>query len=141
LNEFITKNFRIFQVVGKESRGEVRFAGYGTPLSDASVTEKWTYAISNGSLGVHLSAMRSIATGRGLFPPGGLAFAVLEKGGTGGANQKGQVEKSFFVLDQDTKSTINTADRADIFFGVGKDAIEKAGSLNAKGKLYYLLKR
>ena len=50
LNEFITKNFRIFQVAGEESNGEVHFTGYGTPLGDASVTEKWTYAVSHGSL-------------------------------------------------------------------------------------------
>ncbi|MDR4505669.1 MAG: 3D domain-containing protein [Candidatus Scalindua sp.] len=141
LNEFITRNFRIFQAVGKDSRGEVHFSGYGTHLNDASVTEKWTYAISNGSLGVPLSSMRSIATGKGIFPPGGLAFAVIENGSAGGGNQKGQVGKSFFVLDQDTRSSINTADRADIFFGVGNDAIKKAGGLNANGKLYYLLKR
>lgn len=141
LTEFITKNFRIFQALGKESRGEVRFSGYGTLLNDASVTEKWTYAISNGSLGVPLSSMRSMATGRGIFPPGGLAFVVIENGSTRGSSQTEQGGKSFFVLDQDTRSSINTADRADIFFGVGNDAVQKAGGLNAKGKLYYLLKR
>ncbi len=141
LSEFITKNFRVFQVVGKDARGEVHFAGYGTSLDDASVTEKWTYAISNGSLGVPLSSMRSIATGEGLFPPGGLAFAVLEKEGVGGTNPEGTVGKSFFVLNQDTRSSINTADRADIFFGVGDDAIQKAQGLSANGKLYFLLMR
>ncbi|KAA3601011.1 MAG: hypothetical protein D8M57_14425 [Candidatus Scalindua sp. AMX11] len=134
LNEFITKNFRIFQAVSKGSSGDVHFGGYGTPMNDARVTETWTYVLSNGSFGVPLSKMRSIATGSGLFPPGGLAFAVLEKG-------SGQGRKSFFVLNQDTRGTINSADRADIFFGVGDDAIEKAGSINTKGKLYYLLKR
>ncbi|MCP5006807.1 MAG: hypothetical protein GY941_23110 [Planctomycetes bacterium] len=141
LNEFITGNFRIFQVVGNESQGDVHFAGYGTPTNDASVTEKWTYAISNGSLGVRLSSMRSIATGKGLFPSGGLAFAVIENGGTGGTGQKALSGKSFFVLNQDIGSSINTPDRADIFFGVGDDAVLNAASLSADGKLYYLLKR
>ncbi|MDR4497985.1 MAG: 3D domain-containing protein [Candidatus Scalindua sp.] len=144
LNEFITRNFRIFQVVGKESDGEVHFTGYGTPLDDASVTEKWTYAVSHGSLGATLASIRSIATKKGLFPPGGLAFAVIETGKQNGDNQaqgKGVVGKSFFVLDQDPRSDINIANRADLFFGVGENAINEAESLNASGKLYYLLKK
>jgi membrane-bound lytic murein transglycosylase A len=77
--------------------------------------------------------MRSIATGEGLFPPGGLGFVVLETGEKAG--------KAFFVLGHDTKSDIKTAARADIFFGIGKEALLKAEKFNSSGKLYYLLKR
>jgi membrane-bound lytic murein transglycosylase A len=77
--------------------------------------------------------MRSIATGEGIFPLGGLAFAVMETGR--------DVEQSFFVLGHDIGSAIKTAARADVFFGIGKDALQKAENFNTPGKLYYLLKR
>ena len=54
---------------------------------------------------------------------------------------KGKQEKRFFVLTHDSRSTTKTDDRADIFFGIGKDAIQKAENFNTPGKLYYLLKR
>ena len=132
LSNFIIKNFRIFQAVGKESGGNVRFTGYGIPIFDESVTHDWKYSAHYGSIGVPVTPMRSIATEEGAFPPGGLAFAVIEKGQEG---------KSFFVLNHDARSTINTPTQADVFFGIGEDAINKAESLNNHGKLYYLLIR
>ena len=85
------------------------------------------------SIGLPVTPMRSIATGEGFFPPGGLAFAVMET--------EGQVGKSFFVLGHDIRSAINTAARIDVYCGIGKDALQKAENLNTNGKLYYLLKR
>jgi membrane-bound lytic murein transglycosylase A len=43
------------------------------------------------------------------------------------------------VLDQDTGSAIVGPGRVDIFMGTGDKAGEKAGLVNATGKLYYLL--
>lgn len=104
------------------------------------------YATPHGSIGVPVTSMRSIATDKKVFPAGGLAFAVIEpkkakktwkfweqgKVGTG---------KSFFVLDQDTGSAIQTPARADVYFGIGDQAMYEAGNLNTYGRLYYFLKR
>jgi membrane-bound lytic murein transglycosylase len=133
LSEFIAKNFRIFQANGKENGGVVQFAGYGFAVFGDDVKRKWDHTVYQGSIGFPVTQMRGIATGEGFSPPGGLAFAVIETGG--------QVEKSFFVLCHDIRSTIKTAARADVFFGIGKDALQKAENLNTNGKLYYLLKR
>ncbi len=269
LNEFISRNFRIFQVVGKKHEGEVHFTGYGTPIYDGSLTQTETFryplykkpgdfkkpyftrreieernllkdneiaylkskleaylihvqgsgqlnlpsgeklnigyaadsgheytsigrllvmdgkipeeeltlstllsyfeqhpdeldyylrendryiffkrvkhAVPHGSIGVPVTPMRSIATDKKVLPPGGLAFAVIETKRSRNKiwfQKKGQeVEKSFFVLDQDTGSAIKTPARADVYFGIGNEAMHKAGSLNTYGKLYYLLKR
>jgi membrane-bound lytic murein transglycosylase A len=105
---------------------------------------KVNHAIPHGSIGVPVTAMRSIATDKNVLPPGGLTFAVIETKRSRFASwfrKKGKVEKSFLALDQDTGSAINTPARADIYFGIGDDAMYKAGSLNTYGRLYYLLKR
>ncbi|MCF6157994.1 MAG: murein transglycosylase [wastewater metagenome] len=101
------------------------------------------YAVPHGSIGVPVTPMRSIATDKSVFPAGGIAFAVIEtrkpkpwqfwkRRGTG---------KSFFVLDQDTGSAIQTPARGDVYFGIGDQAMFDAGNLNCYGRLYYLLKR
>ncbi|MGR3302864.1 MAG: 3D domain-containing protein, partial [Candidatus Scalindua sp.] len=133
LSEFIAKNFRIFKANGEENGGAVQFVGYGFAVFGDDVERKWKHTVHYGSTGYPVTPMRSIATGEGFFPPGGLAFAVMETGG--------QVEKSFFVLGHDIRSAINTAARVDVFCGIGKDALQKAENLNTNGKLYYLLKR
>ena len=38
INEFIVKNFRVFQAIGKAYEGQVHFTGYGTPIYDGSLT-------------------------------------------------------------------------------------------------------
>jgi membrane-bound lytic murein transglycosylase A len=102
-------------------------------------------AMPHGSIGVPVTSMRSIATDKKVLPPGGLAFAVIEtkrtKERTWFKKKGPEVETSFFVLDQDTGSAIKTPARADVYFGIGDNAMYKAGNLNTYGKLYYLLKR
>ena len=133
LSEFIVKNFRVFQANGKENGGAFQFVGYGFAVFGDDVKRKWDHTVYNSSIGLPATPMRSIATGEGIFPPGGLAFAVMETGG--------EVEQSFFVLGHDTRSAIKTAARADVFFGIGKDALQEAENFNTPGKLYYLLRR
>ena len=103
------------------------------------------HAIPHGSIGVPVTSMRSIATDKGVLPPGGLVFAVIEakrtKEKTWFRKKGPEVERSFFALDQDTGSAIKTPARADVYFGIGDDAMLKAGSLNTYGRLYYLLRR
>ena len=106
--------------------------------------KKVNYAVPHGSIGVPVTPMRSIATDKNVFPAGGLAFAVIESKRSkklGLFKKKGTVEKSCFVLDQDTGSAIQTPARADVYFGIGEKAMYDAGNLNTYGRLYYLLKR
>ncbi len=106
--------------------------------------KKVPHAVPHGSIGVPVTSMRSIATDKKVFPPGGLAFAAIgtqRPGGISRSEEKWHVEKSFFALDQDTGSAIKTPARADVFFGIGDRAMYKAGNMNTYGKLYYLLKK
>ena len=145
LTDFIAKNFRVFQVTGKENGGEVNFTGYGFPVFDKNVTHSsslaydWKTSVYFGSIDLPVTPMRGIAADDRAFPPGGLAFVVIEEATN--LNEKGQAGKSFFTLTHDSRSTTKTTDRAEIFFGIGKDAIHKAENFNTSGKLYYLLKR
>ncbi|MHC4268788.1 MAG: murein transglycosylase A [Planctomycetota bacterium] len=100
---------------------------------------KVPHAVPHGSIGVPVTSMRSVATDKKVFPPGGLVFAIIEAKIAG--DNKWSQERAFFALDQDTGSAIKTPARADVFFGIGDNAMEKAGNLNTYGKLYYLLKR
>ena len=91
-----------------------------------------------GSLGVPVTAERSIATDKSIMPPGALALISAP------IPEKGSLERNMvsrFVLDQDTGSAIKGAGRVDIFMGTGKSAGDRAGLINHDGKLYYLLLR
>ncbi len=102
------------------------------------------YSVTKGSIGVPVTPLRSIATDKKSFPPGGLAFAVIgtkRSRDSNRINKKAQDEKSFFALDQDTGSAFVTPSRADVFFGIGDEAMYKAENLNAYGSFYYLLKK
>jgi membrane-bound lytic murein transglycosylase A len=93
-----------------------------------------------GSEGVDLTAGRSIATDKTLFPGGGLAFIQSRKPVL---NPQGEVMKwepmIRFVVDQDAGAAIKGPGRVDIFWGTGKEAGDIAGSIKEKGKLFYLL--
>ncbi|MGQ3686395.1 MAG: murein transglycosylase A [Candidatus Loosdrechtia sp.] len=102
------------------------------------------YATPHGSIGVPVTPMRSIATDKTVFPAGGLAFAVIEpreQKKSWAFWKKKEIDTSFFTLDQDTGSAIKTPARADVYFGIGDQAMFEAGNLNTYGRLYYLLKR
>lgn len=96
-------------------------------------------AAATGSIGVPVTAERSIATDKTLFPPGGLALiaATLPYPSTNGELILQPVER--FVLDQDTGSAIKGPGRVDVFMGTGKQAGDRAGLINSTGKLYYLV--
>jgi membrane-bound lytic murein transglycosylase A len=87
-----------------------------------------------GSLGVKVTAERSLATDKRIYPRGGVLLvdteAVTFASGT----------RAFlrFVLDQDTGGAIQAPGRADIFMGVGPGAEILAGGQCAEGRLYYL---
>lgn len=95
-----------------------------------------------GSLGVPVTADRSIATDKSLMPPGALALIQTQLPILNRQQQYEQKPISRFVLDQDTGGAIIGAGRVDIFTGTGTQAGSEAGLINATGQLYYpLLKR
>jgi membrane-bound lytic murein transglycosylase A len=86
----------------------------------------------HGSLNVPVTAWRSLATDKTLFPRGAITFVDTHLGPTGGAN----VHQ--FLFDQDTGGAIRTAGRADMYLGQGAEAERIAGTTRAEGQLYYL---
>ncbi len=92
-------------------------------------------ALATGSLGVPVTAGRSIATDKTQMPPGALALIVTEL-----PDEQLQPQvMSRFVLDQDTGGAIIGPGRVDLFMGTGNLAKAKAGMVRSDGKLYYLL--
>lgn len=98
-------------------------------------------APATGSLGLPVTAERSIATDKSLMPPGALALIYTS---IPFVNPFGEIEYrtvSRYVLDQDTGSAIKGAGRVDYFMGTGKIAGDRAGVTGSRGQLYYLLLR
>ncbi|MDP7008276.1 MAG: MltA domain-containing protein [Phycisphaerales bacterium] len=88
----------------------------------------------SGSLGVPVTAARSIATDKRIFPRGGLVFVDTTVHSLTGETEKFKQ----FMVDQDTGGAIRAPGRADLFMGVGPTAGIKAGGQYAEGTLYYL---
>lgn len=90
-----------------------------------------------GSLNEPVTALRSIATDKSIFPRGCLTFiSTTLPRATGGivSNQF----YSGFALDHDTGGAIRAAGRCDIYMGQGDTAGKLAGQTYQEGKLYYL---
>jgi membrane-bound lytic murein transglycosylase A len=92
-------------------------------------------ALATGSLGLPVTANRSIATDKKKMPPGALALIDTELPN----NQLTSERVGQFVLDQDTGGAIVGPGRVDVFMGTGDRAKAKAGLVRSIGKLYYLL--
>ncbi len=91
-----------------------------------------------GSLGVKVTPLRTLATDKEIFPPGGVVLVVTHTSDAAGRMHRFEQ----IMLDQDTGGAIRTAGRADIYYGVGPEAEALAGNQYAEGRLYYLfLKR
>ena len=93
-----------------------------------------------GSLGVEVTALRSIATDSRLFPKGALCFMqaqLPDKKNSPPLKVWGQA--SFFVLNQDTGGALKGPARADLFCGNGDYAEFTAGHMNKYGKLFFLV--
>jgi len=96
-------------------------------------------AAATGSLGVPVTAERSIATDKSVMPPGALALIYTQLPKQSVAGKLEQRPVSRYVLDQDTGSAIKGPGRVDIFMGTGVKAGDRAGLTNSTGQLYYLL--
>lgn len=92
-----------------------------------------------GSLGVPLTAGRSIATDPQVFPPGSLAFLLTERPRLGDNGDVVWSPVSRFVLSQDAGGVIRGAGRVDVFWGRGPDADLAASEMKQPGELYVLV--
>ena len=89
----------------------------------------------HGSLDVPVTARRSLATDKRLFPRGAPVVVDTRVGlGLGGQD----VPFLELMFDQDTGGGIRTAGRGDIYLGIGDEAGRIAGTTRGEGQLYYL---
>lgn len=96
-------------------------------------------APATGSLGVPVTATRSIATDKTLMPPGALALIQTKLPFVSQDRTIVLKPVNHFVLDQDTGGAIKGPGRVDVFMGTGTTAKNRAGLINTPGQLYYLL--
>lgn len=90
-----------------------------------------------GSLGVKVTPLRSIATDKGVFPPGSVVLVDTRAPDVGGGTRR----LYRFMLDQDAGGAISSPGRVDIYYGIGDLAETLAGGQYSEGSLYYLLLR
>ena len=95
-----------------------------------------------GSLGVPVTAGRSIATDARLFPRGALALVQMDIPILGAQGElAGWRPVTRFVLNQDTGGAIRGPQRADYYFGTGDEAGALAGYMNRQGRLFFLVRK
>ncbi len=92
-----------------------------------------------GSTHVPVTAERSIATDKGIMPPGALALIHAEFPYPNAQGNLVYRQVSRYVLDQDTGSAIKGPGRVDYYLGTGELAGDRAGVSGGSGDLYYLL--
>lgn len=90
------------------------------------------------SFGTEAVGERTIATDKKFFPAGALAYLDIETPQLFEGKMIYQ-HNPRFVFDQDTGGAIKGPGRIDLFFGITKDAEERAGIMKKSGKLYYLI--
>jgi membrane-bound lytic murein transglycosylase A len=94
-----------------------------------------------GSLGVPVTAGRSIAVDAEFFPPGAAAFIRARKPVPDETGRIRWRPFSRFALAQDAGAAIKGPGRVDVFCGAGPEAERIAQSLKEKGDLYFLILR
>jgi membrane-bound lytic murein transglycosylase A len=87
-----------------------------------------------GALGVPLTAGRSVAIDPRMLPLGAPLFLVTADAVSGQPLRR-------LVVGQDTGGAIRGAIRADLFFGSGAEAGERAGRMRADGQMWLLWPR
>ena len=118
---FLNNPAELEKYIGRNDRF-VFFQEYENP-------EQWP----GGALGVRVNAMRSLATDKGVYPPGAMALVK-----TGTKNRTGPITPiTQLVFDQDAGGAIRAPGRADFYFGIGPAAEAEAGKLAVEGTIYY----
>jgi len=91
-----------------------------------------------GSLGFPVTAGRTVATDRSLFPHGALGYLVSEVPAMGpGGETVAEGPLGRYVLNQDTGGAIRGPGRVDFFWGRGEDAGHRAGLMKQPGRLLF----
>jgi len=90
-----------------------------------------------GSLNVPVTAMRTIATDKTVFPRAALAFVASPLPRQVGSRVI-KPENWGYALDQDTGGAIRAAGRCDAYMGKGDEAGNLAGQIYQEGRLFYL---
>ena len=91
----------------------------------------------HGSINTPVTAMRTIATDKSVYPRACLAFVSTVLPANSNTTTIHRRYNSF-ALDQDTGGAIRAAGRCDIYMGVGDEAGKLAGQVYREGRLYYL---
>ncbi|HEX9792424.1 MAG TPA: MltA domain-containing protein, partial [Planctomycetota bacterium] len=94
-----------------------------------------------GSLGQKVTAERSLATDKSVFPRAGIVYAEVRLPDFNPAGKLVQRPFRFFALDQDTGGAIRSAGRCDVYLGTGDQAVSRAGHVFSVGRMYYLFLR
>ncbi len=87
-----------------------------------------------GALGAALTPERSLAVDRQFIPLGAPVFVAT-------SDPLSHAPLAHMMVAQDLGGAITGPLRADVFFGWGKEATDRAGRMNAKGTEYLLLPR
>lgn len=91
----------------------------------------------HGSLNEPVTAYRTVATDKSVFPRAALVFFTTKLPRQIGSRT--YIDPfAGFALDQDTGGAIRAAGRCDIYLGIGDDAGKLAGQTYQQGRLYYL---
>jgi membrane-bound lytic murein transglycosylase A len=91
-----------------------------------------------GSLGVPLTAGRSLAADARVYPPGGLAFVrIVARGAEPGTEAPALTQR--FALIQDAGIAITGPARLDVYWGTGDAAAALAGDMRNPGEIYLIL--
>jgi len=90
-----------------------------------------------GSLGVPLTAGRSIAADAAVYPSGALVFMKIQPR----PQTPRPVSTTRFAMIQDAGAAISGPGRIDVFWGTGDTAAELAGDMRNPGELYLVLPR
>jgi membrane-bound lytic murein transglycosylase A len=110
--------------------------------NESYVFFRWEEQGPLGSLGVAVTANRSIATDHRYYPKGGLAFLISEKPILDSTGEVlGWEPLQRWVLNQDSGGAIRGPGRIDLFCGTGETAEWTAGRLKHDGTCYFLLKK
>ena len=90
-----------------------------------------------GSINEPVTALRTIATDKSIYPRACLAFLSTTLPQTTGSDVS-QKPYTGFALDQDTGGAIRAPGRCDVYMGQGDTAGRLAGQTYREGRLYYL---
>jgi membrane-bound lytic murein transglycosylase A len=90
-----------------------------------------------GCLNEPVTALRSIATDKSIFPRASMTFISTQLPRAVGSNAVKQVYTGF-ALDQDAGGAIRAPGRCDVYMGQGDMAGKLAGQTYQEGRLYYL---